>query len=79
MEKNPKFTVGEIAKLTWLTARMAKRGIASQTVYQGDLERKFERVIESARKREAQEAADKAEAEKAVRKAKAKAKALKTK
>ncbi|MFI8279768.1 DUF6257 family protein [Streptomyces sp. NPDC085929] len=49
---DPKFTAGEIAKLTWLTARMAKRGIASHTVYQGDLERKFEKVIEGARKRE---------------------------
>ncbi|MEU3060201.1 DUF6257 family protein [Streptomyces subrutilus] len=79
MAKDPKYTAGEIAKLAWLTARMAKRGIASQTVYQGDLERKFERVIERAREREAQEAADKAEAEKAARKAKAKAKNLKTK
>lgn len=49
---DPKFTAGEVAKLAWLTARMAKRGIASQTVYQGDLERKFEKVIEGARKRE---------------------------
>lgn len=49
---DPKYTAGEIAKLAWLTARMAKRGIASQTVYQGDLERKFEKVIDGARKRE---------------------------
>lgn len=50
--KDPKFTAGEVTKLVWLTARMAKRGVASQTVYQGDLERKFEKVIEGARKRE---------------------------
>ncbi|MCX4780918.1 DUF6257 family protein [Streptomyces sp. NBC_01264] len=50
--QDPKYTAGEIAKLAWLTARMAKRGIASQTVYQGDLEKKFEKVIEGARKRE---------------------------
>lgn len=52
---DPKFTAGEIAKIAWLTARMAKRGIASQTVYLGDLERKVERVIEGARKREEQQ------------------------
>lgn len=49
---DPKYTAGEVAKLVWLTARMAKRGIASQTVYQGDLEKKFEKVIDGARKRE---------------------------
>ncbi|MEU7726143.1 DUF6257 family protein [Streptomyces sp. NPDC040724] len=49
---DPQFTVGEAAKITWLIARMAKRGIASQTVHQGDLERKVEKVIEGARKRE---------------------------
>lgn len=49
---DPKFTTGEAAKIAWLIARMAKRGIASQTVYQGDLERKVEKVIEGARKRE---------------------------
>jgi hypothetical protein len=50
--KDPKFTAGEVTKLVWLTARMAKRGIASQTVHQGDLERRVEKVIEGARKRE---------------------------
>ncbi|MCX5607194.1 DUF6257 family protein [Streptomyces sp. NBC_00047] len=49
---DPKFTAGEVAKIAWLTARMAKRGIASQTVYQGDLQRKVEKVIDGARKRE---------------------------
>ncbi|MFD9357990.1 DUF6257 family protein [Streptomyces sp. NPDC060031] len=52
MAKDPKYTAGEVAKLMWLTARMAKRGIASQTVYQGDLERKFERIVDAARERE---------------------------
>nr|WSX52217.1 DUF6257 family protein [Streptomyces sp. NBC_00974] len=50
--EEPKYTAGEIAKLAWLTARMAKRGIASQTVHQGDLQKKFEKVIDGARKRE---------------------------
>ncbi|GAB3169862.1 DUF6257 family protein [Streptomyces incanus] len=53
---DPKLTAGEIAKLAWLTARMAKRGIADDKtvghVYQGDLQRKFDRVLEGARKRE---------------------------
>jgi hypothetical protein len=52
MTSDPKFTAGEVAKIAWLTARMAKRGIASQTVYLGDLERKVEKVIDGARKRE---------------------------
>jgi hypothetical protein len=51
---DPQFTVAETAKLTWLIARMAKRGIASQTVDQSDLERKVEKVIDGARKREQQ-------------------------
>ncbi|MFD3698514.1 DUF6257 family protein [Streptomyces sp. NPDC058646] len=49
---DPKFTTAETAKLTWLIARMAKRGLASQTVHQGDLERRVEKVIDGARKRE---------------------------
>lgn len=53
---DPQFTVAETAKLTWLIARMAKRGIASQTVDQSDLERKVEKVIDGARKREEQQA-----------------------
>ncbi|MEV6727284.1 DUF6257 family protein [Streptomyces sp. NPDC051364] len=72
MAKDPKFTAGEVAKIAWLTARMAKRGIASQTVHLGDLERKVDRIIDGAREREAQQAADAAEAEKAARKARAK-------
>ncbi|MCX5586041.1 DUF6257 family protein [Streptomyces erythrochromogenes] len=52
---DPKFTAGEAAKITWLIARMAKRGLASQTVYQGDLEARVEKVIEGARKREEQQ------------------------
>ncbi|MER6782717.1 MULTISPECIES: DUF6257 family protein [unclassified Streptomyces] len=58
MAKDLKFTAAEVAKLTWLTARMAKRGIASQTVYQGDLERKFTRIVDGAREREAQAVKD---------------------
>ncbi|MGW0750376.1 DUF6257 family protein [Streptomyces sp. NPDC002587] len=53
---DPKFTAGDVAKIAWLTARMAKRGIASQTVHLGDLERKVDKVIDGARKREEQQA-----------------------
>lgn len=55
----PKLTAGETARVAWLVARMAKRGIAGEHVYQGDLERKVERVIERARKREEQAAKSK--------------------
>ncbi|MEU4099244.1 DUF6257 family protein [Streptomyces tanashiensis] len=49
--KNPRLTVGEGAKVAWYVARMCKRGIASETVYQGDLEKKVDRVIDKARER----------------------------
>ncbi|MFB7254196.1 DUF6257 family protein [Streptomyces nojiriensis] len=72
MAKDPKFTAKETAQIGWYIARMAKRGIASETVHLGDLERKVERIIDGAREREAQQAADEAAAEKAARKARAK-------
>ncbi|WP_037631377.1 DUF6257 family protein [Streptomyces erythrochromogenes] len=74
MAKEPKFTAKETAQLGWYIARMAKRGIASETVHQGDLERKVDRIIDGAREREARQAADAAAAAKAARKAAAKAK-----
>ena len=60
MPNSPKLTAGEKAKLVWLTARMAKRGLADDRVYggrvhQGDLQRKFDRVLDGARKREERE------------------------
>ncbi|MEV6398145.1 DUF6257 family protein [Streptomyces sp. NPDC051907] len=53
----PKLTAGEKAKVAWYVARMAKRGIADDRqyggrVHQGDLEKKVERVLDGARKRE---------------------------
>ncbi|WP_405959191.1 DUF6257 family protein [Streptomyces sp. NBC_00868] len=72
MAKDPKFTAREVAQIGWYTARMAKRGVASQTVHLGDLERKVDRIIDGAREREQQQAAEAAEAEKAARKARAK-------
>ncbi|MET9423894.1 DUF6257 family protein [Streptomyces sp. NPDC006540] len=58
---DPKLTAGEKARLVWLTARMAKRGIADDRqsggrIHQGDLQRKFDRVLEDARKREERDA-----------------------
>lgn len=57
MASEPKLTAGEKVQVAWYVARMAKRGIADDRVsggrvHQGDLERKVERVIEGARKRE---------------------------
>lgn len=57
MASEPKLTAGEKARVAWLVARMAKRGLAAHNsptgdVYQGDLERKVERVIDGARRRE---------------------------
>jgi hypothetical protein len=48
---DPPFTATETAKLAWLITRMAKRGIAGEDVYQSDLQRKFERILNGARKR----------------------------
>ncbi|MFG3346926.1 DUF6257 family protein [Streptomyces sp. NPDC048018] len=47
----PKLTAGEHARIAWNVARMAKRSIASETVYQGDLERRIDRIIDGARDR----------------------------
>jgi hypothetical protein len=51
-EPEPRLTSGEKAKVAYYVARMCKRGLAGETVYQADLERKVERVIDGARKRE---------------------------
>ncbi|MFI2367284.1 DUF6257 family protein [Streptomyces sp. NPDC018833] len=59
MASDPKFTAGETVRMAWLVARMAKRGIADDReyggrVHQGDLQRKLDRIVEGARKREEQ-------------------------
>lgn len=51
MANNPPLTAGEAAKVAWYAARMVKRGIAGEGVYQGDLERKVDRIIDGAQKR----------------------------
>lgn len=57
MASDPKLTAGEKARVALLVLRMAKRGIADDRVsggrvHQADLEKKVERVIDGARKRE---------------------------
>ncbi|MEU2233020.1 DUF6257 family protein [Streptomyces vietnamensis] len=51
MADTPKLTAGEKTKVAWYVARMCKRGLAGETVYQGDLEAKVDRVIDRARQR----------------------------
>ncbi|MFF3338003.1 DUF6257 family protein [Streptomyces flavidovirens] len=51
MANDPSLTAGEKAKIAWYAARMVKRGIAGEQVYQGDLERKVDRIIDGAQKR----------------------------
>ncbi|MFD8887578.1 DUF6257 family protein [Streptomyces erythrochromogenes] len=58
MASDPKFTAKETAQIGWYMARMAKRGIAGETVHLGDLERKVERIIDGAREREERQAAE---------------------
>ncbi|MBM9621318.1 DUF6257 family protein [Streptomyces zhihengii] len=55
-DDEPRMTAAETAEVAYYVARMAKRGIAGEHVYQGDLERKVERVIDRARKREERDA-----------------------
>jgi hypothetical protein len=55
---DPPLTAGEAVRVAWLIARMAKRGIAGDDVYQADLLRKIDRVLDGARKR-AEQAASK--------------------
>ncbi|MEU5112036.1 DUF6257 family protein [Streptomyces longwoodensis] len=45
------FTAGEKARVTVLTARMAKRGLAGPNVDISDLKRKVERIETEARRR----------------------------
>lgn len=52
----PPLTAREKTEVAYYVARMAKRGIAGEHVYQGDLERKVECVIDRARRREERDA-----------------------
>jgi hypothetical protein len=48
----PRLTAGEKAKVAWYVGRMCKRQLAGDNVHQADLQRKVERVIDGARKRD---------------------------
>lgn len=48
------YTASEKARLTWLIARMAKRGVAGDAVDLSDLQRKFDRIQNQARQRKQQ-------------------------
>ncbi|GCD45710.1 DUF6257 family protein [Streptomyces paromomycinus] len=52
-------TAAEKAHLAWLGARMCKRELAGPDVDQSDLQRKFDRVLDGARKRAEQNARSK--------------------
>ncbi|QGV79782.1 DUF6257 family protein [Streptomyces ficellus] len=58
-QPEPKLTTAEKAKVTYLVARMCKRGLAGDDVHQADLERKVERIVDGARKREERAAKNK--------------------
>lgn len=49
---DPPFTAVESVQLAWLIGRMAKRGIAGDDVDQRDLQKKINKIVEKARKRE---------------------------
>ncbi|WP_433890738.1 DUF6257 family protein [Streptomyces sp. CA-111067] len=48
---DPPLTSGEAAKVAWYIGRMAKRAIAGEDVYQGDLQAKVDRILTTARRR----------------------------
>ncbi|MBY8876803.1 DUF6257 family protein [Streptomyces sp. PLK6-54] len=48
---DPPLTGAEAARVAWLIARMAKRGVAGEDVDQRDLQRKLDRILDGARKR----------------------------
>ncbi|WP_127453466.1 DUF6257 family protein [Streptomyces sp. B29(2018)] len=53
-QPEPQLTASEKTKAAWLIARMAKRAVAGPEVDQSDLERKLDRLMDAARKREAE-------------------------
>jgi hypothetical protein len=48
---DPPLTGREAAKVAWLIARMAKRGVAGEDVDLSDLKRKLDRILDRARER----------------------------
>ncbi|WP_331731214.1 DUF6257 family protein [Streptomyces sp. NBC_00859] len=56
-QPEPRLTTREKAQVAGYMARMCKRGIAGDGVYQGDLERRIERITDGAAKRHDRESA----------------------
>jgi 2-methylcitrate dehydratase PrpD len=54
-DSDPPLTAGETTRLAWLTARMAKRGLAGEAVDLADLQKKFDAILNKARTRAEQE------------------------
>jgi hypothetical protein len=48
---DPPLTGREAAKVAWLIARMAKRGVAGEDADLSDLKRKLDRILDGARER----------------------------
>ncbi|MEU5214731.1 DUF6257 family protein [Streptomyces sp. NPDC020807] len=67
-ETNPQLSIREGLQAGWYVARMAKRGLAGEGVYQGDLEKKVDRVIDKARRRIEKNAEEAAKAERDAKK-----------
>ncbi|MFE4373281.1 DUF6257 family protein [Streptomyces sp. NPDC056835] len=51
-QPEPKLTVGEKARVAVLVVRMTKRCAVSEDIDRSDLERKVDRIIDGARRRE---------------------------
>lgn len=52
MATDGKLTAADKAQVAWYVARMAKRSLAGENVYLGDLQAKADRVIDRARTRQ---------------------------
>jgi hypothetical protein len=51
MAQDPPLTAAEKARLATLTARMCKRTAINHDIYIADLQRKFDRILDGARRR----------------------------
>jgi hypothetical protein len=54
-KNDPPLTAREAARVAWLIARMAKRGLAGEDVDLTDLQRKLDRILDGARERQAKQ------------------------
>ena len=54
--QDPPLTAGEKSKLAWLAVRMCKQSLAGPEVDLSDLQKRFDRILDGARKRAAKTA-----------------------